>query len=132
MSEAAVARPAHPFVSVVVPARDEERTLGACLASIRAQAPVRGGFEVVVVENGSRDRTRAVAEAYLQFLYSDAGQDLIGKHHYRPIGEKAAAKYATKFPKLQLVTIADFGGWRAANAKHFEDGGIFDQIFQAR
>jgi glycosyltransferase involved in cell wall biosynthesis len=50
-------------VSVVVPARDEERTLGACLASIRAQAPIAGGFEVIVVENGSRDATRAVAES---------------------------------------------------------------------
>jgi sulfate/thiosulfate-binding protein len=92
--------------------------------SILAEPPVTVVDTVV-----DRKGTRKVAEAYLQFLYSDAGQDLIGKHHYRPTGAAAAAKYAAKFPKLGLVTIADLGGWAKAQPEHFGDGGVFDQIF---
>jgi ABC-type sulfate transport system substrate-binding protein len=55
---------------------------------------------------------------------------LIGKHYYRPTEAKAVAKYASKFPKLQLLTIADFGGWKQAQKKHFADGGVFDQIYK--
>ena len=92
--------------------------------SILAEPPV-AVVDSVVDKKG----TRKVAEAYLQFLYSDAGQDLAGKHHYRPTGEKAAAKYAAKFAKIELVTIADFGGWSKAQPAHFGDGGVFDQIY---
>jgi sulfate/thiosulfate transport system substrate-binding protein len=92
--------------------------------SILAEPPVTVVDQVV-----DKKGTRKVAEAYLQFLYSDAGQDLIGKHHYRPVGEKAKAKYAAKFPKLELVTIADFGGWSKVQPAHFGDGGIFDQLY---
>ena len=74
--------------------------------------------------------TRAVAQAYLEYLYSDVGQDLAGKHFYRPTSEKAAAKYARQFPKLNLFTIEQaFGGWAAASKAHFADGGHFDQIY---
>jgi sulfate/thiosulfate-binding protein len=92
--------------------------------SILAEPPVTVVDQVV-----DKKGTRKVAEAYLQFLYSDAGQDLIGKHHYRPVGEKAKAKYAAKYPQLELVTIADFGGWAKVQPAHFGDGGIFDQLY---
>ena len=74
--------------------------------------------------------TRKVAEAYLNYLYSDEGQDIAGKNFYRPRSEAAAAKYASQFPKLELITIDEaFGGWQKAQATHFSDGGVFDQIF---
>ncbi len=92
--------------------------------SILAEPPVTVVDAVV-----DRKGTRKVAEAYLQFLYGDAGQDLIGKHHYRPTSPGAVAKYASKYPKLELVTIADFGGWAKAQPVHFGDGGVFDQIY---
>ncbi len=75
--------------------------------------------------------TRKVAQAYLQYLYTDKAQDLIAKHYYRPTTEKAAKKYAAQFPKLKLVTVDDtFGGWTTAQKTHFADGGLFDQIYQ--
>ncbi|HET9485428.1 MAG TPA: sulfate ABC transporter substrate-binding protein [Xanthomonadales bacterium] len=78
-----------------------------------------------------RKGTRRVAEAYLQYLYSPEGQDVVGRHHYRPRSPDAAAKYAAKFPPLKLLTIdGDFGGWAKAQATHFSDGALFDQIFQ--
>jgi sulfate transport system substrate-binding protein len=85
----------------------------------------------VVDKNVDRKGTRQVATEYLKYLYSDEAQDLIGKHYYRPTGEKARAKYAAQFPKLDLVTIdKNFGGWEKANKEHFADGGTFDQIYQ--
>ena len=78
--------------------------------------------------------TRAVAEAYLQYLYTEEGQDIAGKHFYRPaISQKAQAKYANQFPKLNLFTIDQaFGGWTKADKEHFADGGSFDQIYTRR
>jgi len=74
--------------------------------------------------------TRAVSEAYLEYLYSDEGQDIAGKHFYRPTSEKAKAKYAARFPKLALFTIDEaFGGWTQATKAHFADGGSFDQVY---
>ncbi|WP_043114423.1 sulfate ABC transporter substrate-binding protein [Pseudacidovorax intermedius] len=74
--------------------------------------------------------TRAVAEEYLRFLYSDEGQDIAGRNYYRPTGDKAKAKYAAQFPKLALFTIDEaFGGWAKADKAHFADGGSFDQIY---
>lgn len=93
--------------------------------SILAEPPV-----AIVDKNVNKKGTRKAAEAYLQYLYTDAAQDIIGKNHYRPTSEKAAQKYAKTFPKLNLVTIADFGGWAKAQKEHFADGGVFDQIFQ--
>lgn len=81
----------------------------------------------VVASNAGRKGNYKVAKAYLEYLYSDVGQDLIGKHFYRPRSAKAAAKYA--LPKLNLVTIEEFGGWRKVQKEHFDDGGTFDQIY---
>ncbi len=84
----------------------------------------------VVDKNVDRKGTRAVATAYLEYLYSEEAQDLIGKNFYRPISEKARAKYASTFPKLKLFTIDEaFGGWAKAAREHFADGGTFDQIY---
>ncbi len=75
--------------------------------------------------------TRKVAEAYLQFLYTDEGQEIAAKNYYRPISEKIAAKYASNFPKVKLFTIDEaFGGWQKAQKAHFADGGSFDQVYQ--
>jgi sulfate transport system substrate-binding protein len=80
-----------------------------------------------------RKGTREVAEAYLDYLYSDEGQDIAGKHFYRPTSEKAKAKYATQFPKVDLITIdGAFAGWPSATKTYFVEGAIFDQIFQKK
>lgn len=94
--------------------------------SILAEPPV-----TVVDKVAKRHGTQAVAQAYLEFLYSDAGQDIIGKNYYRPRSETAAAKYAAAFPRVTLFTIDEvFGGWQKAQKEHFNDGGIFDQIYR--
>jgi len=94
--------------------------------SILAEPPVAVVDKVV-----DDHHTREVAEAYLKYLYSDEGQDIIGRNFYRPRDPKAAAKYASQFPKLTLVTVdSEFGGWANAQKTHFDDGGIFDQIYQ--
>ena len=81
--------------------------------------------------NADKHGTRRLAEAYLRFLYSSEGQELAAKHYFRPRQAEVAAKYADRFPKLDLVTIdKDFGGWKTAQAKHFADGGTFDQIYK--
>ncbi|MCX7214890.1 MAG: sulfate ABC transporter substrate-binding protein [Burkholderiales bacterium] len=93
--------------------------------SVLAEPPVTVVDKVV-----DRRGTRKVAEAYLNFLYSDAGQELAGKHYYRPINEKIAAKYASQFPKVKLLTVDEIaGGWTKAQKTHFADGGTFDQIY---
>jgi sulfate transport system substrate-binding protein len=94
--------------------------------SILAEPPV------AVVEKVARQRgTEAVARAYLEYLYSAEGQDLVGKHFYRPRSEQAAAKYARQFARVGLVTVDEvFGGWQKAQKIHFGDGGVFDQIFK--
>ena len=84
----------------------------------------------VVDKNVDRKGTRAVATAYLEYLYTDEGQDIAGKNFYRPISPKAQAKYAKQLPKLNLFTIEQaFGGWAKADKDHFADGGSFDQIY---
>lgn len=88
---------------------------------------------VVAVVDGNVDRrgTREIAEAYLAFLYSETGQNLAGKHYYRPmISETARATYRDRFPDVELFNIDDvFGGWKTASAVHFADGGTFDRIY---
>jgi sulfate/thiosulfate transport system substrate-binding protein len=84
----------------------------------------------VVDKNVDRKGTRAVAEAYLQYLYSPEGQEIAAKRHYRPRDEKVAAKYASSFAKVKLFTIDEvFGGWQNAQKTHFADKGLFDQIY---
>ncbi len=84
----------------------------------------------IVDKNVDKKGTRAVAQAYLEFLYTEEAQDLIGKHFYRPTSTKAQAKYAKQLPKINLFKIDDaFGGWAQASKVHFADGGTFDQIY---
>ncbi|MGA2181154.1 MAG: sulfate ABC transporter substrate-binding protein [Verrucomicrobiota bacterium] len=94
--------------------------------SILAEPPV------AVVDKVAKKRgTSDVAKAYLEYLYSDEGQDIAGRNFYRPRSEKAAAKYAGQFAPVKLVTVDEvFGGWQKAQKTHFADGGVFDQIFQ--
>ena len=96
--------------------------------SILAEPPVS-----VVDQNVDKKGTRKVAEAYLNYLYSEEGQRIAAKHFYRPRNQAVAAEFAKQFPQLKLVTIdADFGGWKTAQPKFFNDGGVFDQIYQAQ
>ncbi len=85
----------------------------------------------VVDRNVDKKGTRAVAEEYLKYLYSEEGQDIAGKHFYRPaVSAKAQAKYARQFPKLNLFTVDQgFGGWAKADKDHFADNASFDQIY---
>jgi sulfate/thiosulfate transport system substrate-binding protein len=93
--------------------------------SILAEPPV-SVVDRVVDKRG----TRKVASAYLDYLYSPEGQEIAAKNFYRPRDGKVAAKYAKQFAAVKLVTIdADLGGWRAAQKTHFDDGGVFDQIY---
>jgi len=93
--------------------------------SILAEPPVSVVDKVV-----NKRGTRAVAEAYLKYLYTPQGQEIAAKHFYRPRDAAVAAKYASIFPKVPLVTVDEvFGGWTKAQATHFADGGTFDQIF---
>ncbi len=94
--------------------------------SILAEPPVAVVDKVV-----DRRGTRKVAEAYLQYLYSDEGQEIAAKNYYRPTNEKIAKKYAAQYPKLKLLTVEEIaGGWTKAQKTHFADGGLFDQIYQ--
>lgn len=93
--------------------------------SILAEPPV-----AVVDENVDANGTREVAEAYLEYLYSEEGQDIVAQNFYRPRLESVAARYAEQFPDLELFTIDEaFGGWSEAQPRFFDDGAIFDQIY---
>jgi len=93
--------------------------------SILAEPPV-----TVVDKVADRRGTRAAAEAYLQYLYTEEGQAIAAKHYYRPRLASAAAKHAQNFPKINVFTIDElFGGWQKAQKTHFADGGVFDQIY---
>jgi len=97
-------------------------------SSILAEPPVTLVDKVV-----DKRGTRAVASAYLEYLYSPEGQEIAAKNFYRPIDEKVAAKYAKNFPPVKLFTIDEvFGGWTKAQKTHFSDGGVFDQIYTKR
>lgn len=96
-------------------------------ASILAEPPV-AVVDAIVEQRG----TRKVAEEYLRFLYTDAGQEIAAKHFFRPRSEAALARSGIKFPVLQLFTVEEVaGGWTKAQAVHFNDGGVFDQIYTA-
>ncbi|MBE0463828.1 sulfate ABC transporter substrate-binding protein [Halomonas sp. FME20] len=95
--------------------------------SILAEPPV-----AVVDANVDRKGTREVAEAYLEYLYSDEAQQLAAKHYYRPSNAKVLAEHIDAFPSLELFTIDDvFGGWQSAQARFFNDGGVFDEILES-
>jgi sulfate transport system substrate-binding protein len=94
--------------------------------SILAEPPV-----AVVDKVAERKGTTEVATAYLQYLYSDEGQEIAARNYYRPRNQEIAARYASVFPKIDLFTIdGQFGGWTKAQKTHFADGGVFDQIYQ--
>jgi sulfate transport system substrate-binding protein len=102
-------------IEIVVPA-----------VSILAEPPVAVVDRVV-----ERKGTRAVAEAYLRFLYTPEGQEIVARHHYRPRDEAVAKKHAAAFTEVKLFTIDEaFGGWQNAQRTHFADGGTFDQIYK--
>lgn len=102
-----------------------ELELIAPSVSILAEPPV-----AVVDKYVDKHGTRAVAEEYLKYLYSPEGQEIAAKHHYRPRDPAVAEKHAAEFPKLRLFTIDDrFGGWSVAQKRHFDDHGVFDDIY---
>ena len=92
--------------------------------SILAEPPV-----AVVDKIVDKKGTRPIAEAFLKFIYSHDGQLIAAKDHYRPRDPDVAKDYDASFPKLRLIAIDEFGGWRNAQAKHFNDGGVFDTIY---
>ena len=93
--------------------------------SVLAEPPVALVDKVV-----DRRGTRALAQAYLDYLYTPEGQALAAEHYLRPSVPEVAARYADRFPKLEMLSIADFGGWAAAQKTHFAEGGVFDQIYR--
>jgi len=94
--------------------------------SILAEPPV-----AVVDKVADKRGTRPVAQAYLEYLYSDEGQDIIAKNYYRPSVEKFSKKYAAQFPNIKLFTLDQVAGnWTSAQKTHFADGGVFDQVYQ--
>lgn len=93
--------------------------------SILAEPPV-----TIVDKIAKKHGTEKISKAYLEYLYTEEGQEIIARHYYRPRSEAVAQKYADRFPKIPLVTIDDFGGWDKVQNEHFADAGIFDQIYQ--
>ncbi|TMA14151.1 MAG: sulfate ABC transporter substrate-binding protein [Deltaproteobacteria bacterium] len=94
-------------------------------SSILAEPPV-----AIVDRFADKHGTRKVAEAYLEFLYTPQGQEIAARHGYRPLLEPAVAKHPGGFPKLALFTVDEvFGGWRKAQKTHFDEGGVFDQLY---
>ena len=96
--------------------------------SVLTEPPV-----TIVDKNVDKHGTRAVAEAYLQYLYTPEGQNIVAKHYYRPRDKAVAEKYKAQFPEINLFTVDElFGGWSKAQPTHFNDGGVFDQIYQPK
>ncbi len=92
--------------------------------SILAEPPV-----AVVDQVAKKQGTSAVARAYLEYLYSNEGQEIAVRHYYRPRLASIAAKFTNVFPRITLISIDVFGGWQKVQKRHFDDGGIFDQIY---
>lgn len=96
--------------------------------SILAEPPV-----AVVDRYAEKHGTRALAREYLEYLYSEEGQEIAARHHYRPRSPEVAARHSARFPRVELFTVDDvFGGWNEAHKAHFADGGVFDQIVGGR
>ena len=128
-----------------------QRNIGDALATFESEVPLilrefGGDFDVVypsssiLAENPvsvidkvvDRKGTRKQAEAYLKYLWSDEGQEIVAQHNLRPRSEKVLAKYAKQFPKINLFTVDEvFGGWTKAQKDHFDDGGTYDQVIAA-
>jgi sulfate transport system substrate-binding protein len=128
-----------------------QRNLGDALVTFESEAPLitrefGDNFEVVIpsrtilAENPvsvvdrvvDKRGTRALAEAYLQYLYSPEGQEIAARHHLRPRDPKVLARYARQFPKVETFTVDEvFGGWTKAQAEHFNDGGLYDRVILA-
>ena len=95
--------------------------------SVLAEPPVALMDSIV-----DRKGTRAVAEAYLDFLYAPEGQDIVARNFFRPTDAATAERYAEQFPPMRLFTVDQvFGGWAKAQAEHFADGGVYDRLFEA-
>ncbi len=95
--------------------------------SVLAEPPV-----AVVAKYAAKHGTTAIARAYLEYLYTAEGQEIAARNHYRPRNTAVAARHAAEFPRVQLFDISLFGGWAKAQKTHFADGGVFDQLYQAR
>lgn len=128
-----------------------QRGLGDALVTFESEVPLierefGGGLQVVypsrtvLAENPvsvvdkvvDRKGTRKLAQAYLEYLYSDAGQEVAARHHIRPRNDKVLARHAKDFPKVNTFTVdAVFGGWQRAQKEHFNDGGLYDQVISA-
>ncbi len=93
--------------------------------TILAEPPV-----AVIERTAQKHGTAAIARAYVEYLYSPEAQELIARNYYRPRLASVAGKYADRFPKMHFVTIGELGGWKAAQAKHFDDGALFDQVMR--
>jgi sulfate transport system substrate-binding protein len=114
------------FLSIKELGKDKVEIVAPSI-SILAEPPV-----AVVEKIAQRHGTQKLAKAYLDFLYTPEGQEIIARNFYRPQSPVVAAKYGAVFPKLELLTIdKDFGGWKKAQSRHFADGGVFDQIYGA-
>jgi sulfate transport system substrate-binding protein len=112
-----------------------EKEFGAKFDVVAPSLSILAEPAVAVVDrNVDRKGTRQVAQEYLKYLYSEEGQDIIGKNFYRPaVSQNAQAKYEKQFPKIRLFTIDEtFGGWAKADKEHFADGGSFDQIYSRK
>ena len=92
--------------------------------SILAEPPV-----AVVEQNAKSKGTLPVAEAYVNFLYTPEAQELAARHFYRPTDKNVLQSHAAQFPEMRMLNIEDFGGWLAVQKKHFDDGGVFDQVY---
>jgi len=102
---------------------DDKLEIVAPSVSVLAEPPV-----AVVDSVALRHGTREVARAYLEYLYSKEGQEIIARHFYRPRDAEVAARYGGRFPQLKLVSVAEFGGWASVQRTHFGEGGLFDQV----
>jgi sulfate transport system substrate-binding protein len=112
------------FLALIELGKDKVEVITPAI-SILAEPPV-----ALVDKVAAKHGTTEVAKAYLEFLYSEEGQEIGARNYYRPRSAQAFAKYANNFPKLQFFTVDElFGGWQKAQKRHFEDGGVFDHIY---
>jgi sulfate transport system substrate-binding protein len=108
-----------------------QTTLGEQIDIVYPSISILAQPTVAVVDTVAQKKgTTEVATAYLEYLYTEEGQNLIAKHHFRPTMASIQQRYTKTFPDIRMRTIADFGGWQATHDVHFKEGGIFDQIMK--